>query len=300
MSIILPVSSSNGSRCGGRQGLVHQSAMESTQLMHLEFANKSVVATGGGSNIGQAIVPAYAHRRRRQYHHRRYQGGEAGELAKLACAHGAGAAQLVGTGTTQLDQVKALMDQADSRHGGIDVLVNNVGWDKLMFFTQTTPDLWDKIIRINYLSVLNCTSAVLEKMIPAKSGSIVSTSSDAGRQGEPREAVYGGTKAAINSFMKTIAKENGRYGIRCNRVCPGVTIPEADDEVGSTSMWANPLFTPEQLEKVAAALPLKKVGRPRDIANAVLFLSSGAVAGHITGQVLSVSDGYSMIGLEAR
>ena len=133
-------------------------------------------------------------------------------------------------------------------------------------------------------------------MIPANKGSIVSISSDASRQGEPREAVYGGTKAAVNSFMKTIAKENGRYGIRCNCVCPGVTIPEAEDEVGSASMWANPLFTPEQLEKVAASLPLKKVGRPRDIANAVLFLSSSAVAGHVTGQVLSVSGGYSMIG----
>ena len=263
--------------------------------MNFELAKKSVVVTGGGSNIGRAIVLAYAE-----------EGAnitigdideaQAGKVAELARARGAGAVQVVGTDTTQLEQVKALMDQADSRHGGIDVLVNNVGWDKLMFFTQTTPDLWDKIIRINYLSVLNCTIAVLEKMIPAKSGSIVSISSDASRQGEPREAVYGGTKAAINSFMKTIAKENGRYGIRCNCVCPGVTIPEADDEVGSTSMWANPLFTPGQLEKVAAALPLKKVGRPRDIANAVLFLSSSAVAGHITGQVLSVSGGYSMIG----
>jgi 2-hydroxycyclohexanecarboxyl-CoA dehydrogenase len=263
--------------------------------MNLELGNKSVVVTGGGSNIGRAIVLAFA-QEGANITIGDIDEGQASKVAELARARGAGGVQVVRTDTTHLDQVKALMDQAGSRYGGVDVLVNNVGWDQLMFFTQTTPEFWDKIIRINYLSVINCTSAALEKMIPAKGGSIVSISSDASRQGEAREAVYGGTKAAVNSFMKTIAKENGRYGIRCNCVCPGVTIPETEDEVGSASMWTKPLFTPEQLEKVAASLPLKKVGRPRDIANAVLFLSSSAVAGHVTGQVLSVSGGYSMIG----
>ena len=72
-------------------------------------------------------------------------------------------------------------------------------------------------------------------MILNKGGSIVSISSDASRQGEPREAVYGGAKAAANSFMKTIAEENGRYGIRCNVVCPGVTVPESGSEV--VQLW---------------------------------------------------------------
>ena len=134
-------------------------------------------------------------------------------------------------------------------------------------------------------------------MVEQKSGSIVSISSDASRQGEPREAVYGGLKAATNSFMKTIAKENGRFGIRCNIVCPGVTVPESSAEVSDTSMWANvdSMFTPDQLEKIAKTLPLRKIGRPADIAGPVVFLSS-SVAGYITGQVLSVSGGYSMIG----
>jgi NAD(P)-dependent dehydrogenase (short-subunit alcohol dehydrogenase family) len=263
--------------------------------MELGLKDKSVVVTGGGSNIGRAIVLGFA-----------AEGAnitigdidqvQASKVAELAVKHGAADAQVVHTDVTQLEQAQALMAAADSRFGGLHVLVNNVGWDQLMFFTQTTPDFWEKIVRINYFGVLNCTRAALERMIPAQGGSIVSISSDASRQGEPREAVYGGTKAAVNSFMKTIAKENGRYGIRCNCVCPGVTIPETEDEVGGTSMWAKPLFTPEQLEKVAASLPLKKVGRPRDIASAVVFLSSSLAAGHITGQVLSVSGGYSMIG----
>jgi 2-hydroxycyclohexanecarboxyl-CoA dehydrogenase len=143
------------------------------------------------------------------------------------------------------------------------VLVNNVGWDNLMFFTQTTPDFWRKVIDINYVGVLNCTKTALDLMVKQNGGAIVSISSDASRQGEPREAVYGGVKAAVNSFMKTIAKENGRYGIRCNVVCPGVTIPSTTDEVGGNSMWseADSMFTPEQFEKdrqVAAAAQ----GRP--------------------------------------
>jgi NAD(P)-dependent dehydrogenase (short-subunit alcohol dehydrogenase family) len=263
--------------------------------MNLELGRKSVVITGGGSNIGRAIVLAFA-QEGANITIGDIDEGQANKVAELARARGAADVQVIRTDTTQLDQVTAMMEAAASRYGGIDALVNNVGWDQLMFFTQTTPEFWDKIIRINFVSVLNCTSAALGKMIPAKGGSIVSISSDASRQGEPREAVYGGMKAAVNSFMKTVAKENGRYGIRCNCVCPGVTIPETGDEVGSASMWTKPLFTPDQLEKVAAALPLKKVGRPADIANAVLFLSSAAAAGHITGQVLSVSGGYSMIG----
>jgi len=194
--------------------------------------------------------------------------------------------------------VQAMFKAAVDRHGRVDVLVNNVGWDNLMFFTQTTPDFWRKVIDINYVGVLNCTKTALDLMVKQNGGAIVSISSDASRQGEPREAVYGGVKAAVNSFMKTIAKENGRYGIRCNVVCPGVTVPSTTEEVGGSSMWTNAeaMFTPEQMDKVTKSLPLRKVGRPQDIANAVVFMASNKVAGHITGQVLSVSGGYSMIG----
>ena len=250
--------------------------------MDLGLKEKSVVITGGGSNIGRALVLGFAAEGAR-ITIGDIDETQAGKVAELARAAGAADVQVVRTDVTQRDQAKALMDAAVSRYGAIDALVNNVGWDQLMFFMQTTPDFWEKIIRINFHGVLNCTHAALEKMIPAGSGSIVSISSDASRQGEAKEAVYGGMKAAVNSFMKTIAKENGRYGIRCNCVCPGVTIPETEEEVGKGSMWAKPLFTPDQLEKVAASLPLKKVGRPRDIANSVVFLSSPLAAGHVTG-----------------
>ena len=264
--------------------------------MDLNLKGKSVVVTGGGSNIGRAIVLAFA-----------AEGAnitvgdldqaQAEKVADLARKNGAASVQVIRTDVTDFDQVKTMFKAAIDKHGTVDVLVNNVGWDQLMFFTQTTPEFWQKIIQINYVGVLNCTKCALDIMIPKGAGAIVSISSDASRSGEPREAVYGGVKAAVNSFMKTIAKENGRYGIRCNVVCPGVTVPVATEEVGANSMWTKPdsMFTAEQFEKVAKALPLRKLGRPNDIANAVVFLSSAA-AGHVTGQVLSVSGGYTMIG----
>jgi NAD(P)-dependent dehydrogenase (short-subunit alcohol dehydrogenase family) len=264
--------------------------------MDLNLKDKSVVVTGGGSNIGRAIVLTFA-----------VEGahvtvgdlddGQAEKVADLARKKGAASVQVVKTDVTDMDQVKVMFKAATDKHGTVDVLVNNVGWDQFMFFTQTTPELWQKIIQINYVGMLNCTKCVLDIMIPNKAGAIVSISSDASRAGEPREAVYGGVKAAINSFMKTIAKENGRYGIRCNVVCPGVTVPEETDEIGSTSMWTkkDSFFTPEQFERVAKALPLRRLGRAEDTANAVVFLASPA-ASYITGQVLSVSGGYTMIG----
>jgi NAD(P)-dependent dehydrogenase (short-subunit alcohol dehydrogenase family) len=265
--------------------------------MDLQLHDHSVVVTGAGSNIGRAIALAFAAEGARLTLGD-IDADQTQRVVESARAAGAGEAQFVRTDVTRLDQVEALMAAAHRQHGPLHVLVNCVGWDRLMWFTDTTPDLWQRIIEINYIGVLNCTKVALEYMVPQQRGSIVSISSDASRQGEPREAVYGGVKAAINSFMKTIAKENGRAGIRCNVVCPGVTIPEDDEEVGEQSMWRDKdsMFTAEQLEKVARALPLRKVGRPRDVANAVVFLASDAVAGHITGQVVSVSGGYTMIG----
>ena len=265
--------------------------------MDLQLQGRSVVVTGAGSNIGRAVSLSFAS-----------EGAaltladiderQTRRVAEIARGSGASDASFVHTDVTDVAAAEAMIAAAAERYGSVDVLVNCVGWDQLMFFTETTPEFWEKVIRINYVGVLNCTKAALAHMIAQQRGSIVSISSDASRQGEPREAVYGGVKAAINSFMKSIAKENGRAGIRCNVVCPGVTIPEDDDEVGEASMWRDrdSMFTTEQLEKVARALPLRKIGRPRDVANAVVFLASDAVAGHITGQVLSVSGGYSMIG----
>ncbi len=264
--------------------------------MDLQLAGKSVIVTGGASNIGRAITLGFA-REGAKVTIAELDVALAEKVASEARKLGAQAVQVVQTDVTDMTQVQAMVGQVVDNFGAIDVLVNNVGWDDLMFFSQTTPEFWEKVIKINFVGMLNCTYTVLEHLVKT-SGAIVSISYDASRQGEAREAVYGGMKAGINSFMKTIAKENGRFGVRCNVVCPGVTIPDENEEVSDASMWSDrdAMFTEDQFAKIAASLPLKKLGRPTDLANAVLFMSSNAVAGHVTGQVLSVSGGYSMIG----
>ena len=263
--------------------------------MELGLEDKRVIVTGGASNIGRAIVLGFAAEGAR-ITLADIDTDQAECVAAEARSGGATSVDVVRCDVTELDQVKALFQQVHTQQDGLDVLVNCVGWDDLMFFTQTTPDFWEKIIKINFVGVLNCTSEALSIMNPQGHGSIVSISSDASRQGEPREAVYGAMKAGVSNFMKTIARENGRNGIRCNSVCPGVTVPD-QSEVGENSMWAeeDALFNSDQKVAIAKSLPLKRLGTAQDVANAVVFLSSDA-ANYITGQVLSVSGGYSMVG----
>ena len=207
-----------------------------------------------------------------------------------------GKAIAVKTDITKYAEVEAMVAKALAEYRNIDILVNNAGWDTFAFFVETTPSSWDKIIDINYKGMLNCCRAVLPNMIQKKSGAIVSISSDSARVGGPREAVYSGCKGAMISLTKTIARENGRFGIRMNVVSPGATPPKSD-EVGELSMHygrPEPPPDPARQKEMMRLYPLGRTGTPQDIANAVVFLVSDA-ANFITGQTLSVSGGYSMV-----
>jgi 2-hydroxycyclohexanecarboxyl-CoA dehydrogenase len=156
----------------------------------------------------------------------------------------------------------------------------------------------EREVRLNLWGMLHCTRAALEGMIPRRTGAIVSIGSDAGRMGEFREGVYGACKAGVIALTKSLAREVGRHGIRLNVVCPGLTLPEGNEDVGERSMWVAEemkfLAAPEMREKIARGYPLRRVGRPDDVTGAVLFLASDA-ASFITGQTLSVSGGYTMM-----
>jgi 2-hydroxycyclohexanecarboxyl-CoA dehydrogenase len=249
--------------------------------------------TGSASNLGRAIALAFAAEGARLVLVD-LDVGHANGVATLARSLGSPDVHVARADVTAPDDVRETYASTHDRHGSVDVLVNGVGWGEARLFAETTPDDWQRLVELNLFSALHCTRAALTYMIPQRRGSIVNLSSDASRQGEPREAVYGAAKAAINSFGKSIAKENGRFGIRCNTVCSGLTLPGTDDEVGDLSMWREG-FSPAQLEAAVRSYPLCKLGRPQDVASAVLFLASDA-ASHITGQVLSVSGGYSMVG----
>jgi 2-hydroxycyclohexanecarboxyl-CoA dehydrogenase len=264
--------------------------------MELGLKGKTVIVTGGGSNIGRSIVLAFA-REGSHVVNAELDAGQGQKVADQANALGGGGRTiLVQTDVTKPDSVQAMVKKALDEFGSIDVLVNNVGWTFDRLFIEKPREELQKEIDINFWSFINCTRAVLDHFIEKKKGAIVSLGSDAGRMGEFREAVYAGTKGAIIATTKAIAREVGRYGIRLNVVCPGVTVPAKAEDYGEHSLWveASKMFTPEIQQKASHAYALRRLGTPEEVANVVVFLASDA-ASFVTGQTLSVSGGYTMM-----
>jgi 2-hydroxycyclohexanecarboxyl-CoA dehydrogenase len=187
---------------------------------------------------------------------------------------------------TDRNQVDQMVDAVHRTWGRIDVLVNNVGWDKIGPFIETTPEFWTQSLEINFKGMLHCTQAVLKYMIEQQSGAIVNVSSDAGRVGSSWQAVYSGAKGAVLAFTKAVAREVVRYGIRVNCVCPGLT----DTPMLAAVREANPKL----VDAIVKAIPMRRVGRPEEIAQAIAFLASDR-ASYITGQALSVNGGLNMV-----
>jgi 2-hydroxycyclohexanecarboxyl-CoA dehydrogenase len=172
--------------------------------------------------------------------------------------------------------------------GEIDVLVNVAGWDELKPFVETDEKFWQEVLEINFKGGLRLTHALLPSMIERRWGRIVNISSDAGRVGSSLESVYAGAKGAIIAFTKTVARETARMGVTANIVCPGPTDTEMLQDVAAAHPDADKV-----LERLARAVPMKRLGKPEDVAAAVRFFASEA-AGYITGQTLSVSGGLTM------
>jgi 2-hydroxycyclohexanecarboxyl-CoA dehydrogenase len=265
--------------------------------MDLNLKGKSVIVTGGGSNIGRAISLAFA----REGAHltiAELDEDQGTKVAVEARKQGAASASVVPTDVTRWESAQAMVRDVEDRLGRVDVLVNNVGWTRDRLFVEKERAEWEKEIQLNLWGMINCTRAVLDGMITRKAGAIVSLGSDAGRMGEFREGVYAACKAGVMALSKSLAREVGRHGIRLNVVCPGMTIPASEEDFGGLSMWAadsnRALSAPEMQARIAKAYPLRRIGKPEDVAPAVVFLASDA-AGFITGQVVSVSGGYTMM-----
>ena len=265
--------------------------------MELNLKGKSVIVTGGGSNIGRAISLAFA-REGAHVSIAEIDAAQGGKVVEEARKVGAASAAVVATDVTKWESVQAMVREVEGRAGAVDVLVNNVGWTLDRLFVEKERAEWEKEIQLNLWGMINCTRAVLDGMIARKAGAIVSMGSDAGRMGEFREGVYGACKAGVIALTKSVAREVGRHGIRLNMVCPGMTMPASAEEFGGLSMWAAEVNrawgTPEMQARIAKAYPLRRIGKPEDVAGAVVFLASDA-ASFITGQTLSVSGGYTMM-----
>ncbi|MBN2568068.1 MAG: glucose 1-dehydrogenase [Deltaproteobacteria bacterium] len=187
---------------------------------------------------------------------------------------------------TSLEKVQEMAQKAIDTFGAVDILVNNVGWDKIELFIDSEPETWDRVININFKGPMHCFKAILPHMIERKYGKIVSIASDSGRVGSSGEAVYSGMKGGIISFSKTIAREVARYGINVNCISPGPTDTPFFAQVAAD----NPAIG-EGLKK---AIPFRRLAVPEDLAPAIAFLVSDG-AGYITGQCLSVSGGLTMV-----
>ncbi len=263
--------------------------------MELGLAGKTVIITGGGSNIGRAIVHGFAEEGSNiviaeldPIQGRRV----ADEVADLGAG---GKMAVVATDVTSPESVNAMVEYVIAEFGGVDVLVNNAGWTIDRLFLEKPREEWEREVQVNLWGAINSIHAVLPGMAERQRGSIVCLSSDAGRMGEYREAVYSACKAGVIALSKSIARETGRYGLRLNCVCPGLVVPPEEETISETSMWheMRTVFTPEVRERAVRAYPLRRMAQAREIANAVVFLASDA-AGFITGQTLSVSGGYTM------
>ena len=144
---------------------------------------------------------------------------------------------VIKTDVSNHEQVEDMVARTIQEFGGVDVLVNNVGWTVDRLFMQKTREEWEKEVSLNLWSPINCIRAVLPHMIEKRAGCVVSISSDAGRMGEYREAVYSACKGGVIALSKAVGREMGRYGIRLNVVCPGLVVPRSEEEMSEESMW---------------------------------------------------------------
>lgn len=172
--------------------------------------------------------------------------------------------------------VKSVFDKIEEEFGGIDILVNNAGISDSTPFVSYTEELFDKVVDLNLKAVYNCSRAVVDGMKARGSGVILNTSSMVSICGQPSGISYPSTKFAVNGFTLSLARELGPYGIRVNAVAPGIT---------DTDMFK--AVPKEYVEPLIKQIPLRRIGKPEDVANAFTFLASDK-ASYITGVVLSV------------
>ena len=247
-----------------------------------EMQGRTVIVTGGASGIGRATALLLAREGAEVFIG---DVDEAGGEATAAEAAGAGhKAAFLKLDLADHASIEVFAAAVHQRAGRVDGLVNGAGWDRIQPFMENPPEMWESLIAINLMGAIRLTRAVLPPMIEAQAGKIVNISSDAGRVGSMGETVYAAAKGGIIAFTKSLAREMARHKLNVNCVCPGPT--------------DTPLFQrqPDRMkEALTRAIPFRRIAQPEDIAEAVLFFV-GSRSDYITGQILSVSGGLTMVG----
>lgn len=255
--------------------------------MQLNLNDKVAVVTGGGSGIGLATVRQLAAEGARVL---------AADLDPSAAAAIDGVEGLA-VDLATADGPESAVAAAIDRWGRIDVLVNNVGiFPYRESFLSVSDDDWRQLLDVNFFSMLRASRAALPQMVAQGSGAIVSTASDVARAPDPFFVDYGVAKAGVLMLSKAISIEFGPQGIRSNCVSPGPTLTPAWEKPGG---FAESLAEEygmskddaiDHFAKEVRKLPLGRMGRPEDVANAIVFLASD-VASHVTGADYQVDGG---------
>jgi 3-oxoacyl-[acyl-carrier protein] reductase len=235
------------------------------------------IVTGGAQGIGRAISELIADK-----------GGDIaifdiidGSEARQAIQSKGRRCEIYSVDVSDFQAVQGAVEQTLKDLGRIDNLVNNAGItiDKLL--VRMKEEDWDRVIRVNLKSVFNCTKAVVRHMLKT-GGSIVNISSIAGVMGNPGQANYAASKAGIIGFTKSVAREYAERSIRVNAVAPGFIRTKMTDMIDERTK-----------ESMYGAIPLKRLGEPRDVANVVYFLLS-KYGSYVTGEVINVNGGLYM------
>jgi 2-hydroxycyclohexanecarboxyl-CoA dehydrogenase len=238
---------------------------------------RTALVTGGGRGIGEAIARRLAAEGARVVIVSRTL-----DVAERVAGEIGGTA--VGVDISDLDAAHHAVIAA----GPLDVLVNNAGFDDPGWFTDTTPDRWRRLIDTNLLGMLACTRAALPAMQQASYGRILNIGSEAGRIGASGNAVYAATKGAVLAFTKSIARENGRFGITANTLSVGpIETPLMDKVRARGELGAKMVLAMEE------GTLLRRLGNTEEVAAAAAFLVSEQ-ASYITGENLGVSGGMGI------
>jgi 3-oxoacyl-[acyl-carrier protein] reductase len=247
----------------------------------MRFKDQAVIITGAARGIGRAIALAFV---------------VEGAMAVPVDVDGAALKDLkreieqmkgrvlpISCDISKSSDVQGMVDQVLESFGRVDVLVNNAGIIRRGTIETVTEEDWDRVIAINLTGTFNCCKAVVGPMKRQRSGKIVNVSSIAAKMGDITSAPgYGSSKAGADALMKTLARQLAPGGIRVNAVAPHAI------ETEMSAQWSE-----ERRREIVAGIPLGRLGRPEDVANAVLFLASDA-ASFITGEILDVNGGALM------
>ncbi|MFZ4739567.1 MAG: 3-oxoacyl-[acyl-carrier-protein] reductase [Bacteroidales bacterium] len=236
---------------------------------------KTALITGASRGIGKAIAITFANNGANVAFSDLVYDENAQKLEIELNAIGI-KAKAYASNAASFEAAEKLITDVAADFGQIDILVNNAGITRDGLLMRMSENDWDLVMNVNLKSVFNLSKAVQKVMLKQRFGSIINMSSVVGRSGNPGQSNYSASKAGIIGFTKSIAQELGSRNIRCNAVAPGFI---------ETEMTAQ--LPPEIKETWIKDIPLKRTGKPEDVANLCLFLASD-LSSYISGQVINV------------